>query len=709
MATKRRKVIRAAGDIANDVKCDTCNHMASAHTDVPAGDNTGKCTMQGCDCTAMADPAAKASAKKETLADAPPPAADPAPASDATPVSLAQTTSDALEAALSSLGTVDISTADATIVTFVALVHAADNSSDMLLTSLGVDSGVSLDDDAGDTNMLAETVDATIVAARDAGALIDATTAGPDISAAIAAVADADAASGDLLDLLGAEDPDEPADTPDPMAESANGETFAEGEPTPGEPAPEERTFTMPIMVIEGVDTGDGRYITPECLTWRDLPIPVMAITKTTMGHDEAELVGRIDTVERIDISADINPKTDEPYGDGVTALKANGVFAGIEEADRVSGLIVDKFLRGVSIDLGDVVSMLEMLDEDGEPIPEGEEDDMEDILWLMDGDIRESVIEGRVMGATICPFPAFEGAYIVVDGSDVATPVTSDIPEDVAASARIASIVNIDEFGMRECIPCKDGVPLVASAGPMAPPEDWFSNPGLDGPTPLTINDDGHIFGHLATWGVCHTGVANQCVTAPKSKTNYGYFRTGAVKTAEGSLVSTGTITMGGGHAGLPLGPNEAIKHYDESGYGIADVASGEDRYGIWISGAMRPDATAEQIRRLRACALSGDWRQVGGTLELVAALAVNVPGFPIVRSQVASGVAQSLVAAGARGVMLSAQSRAEGDRAMMASMRSQWPLLQSLVKEREKRAETLRAAVKRDKMRHAVHATRR
>src|SRR5699024_6608649 len=30
----------------------------------------------------------------------------------------------------------------------------------------------------------------------------------------------------------------------------------------------------------------------------------------------------------------------------------------------------------------------------------------------------------------------------------------------------------------------------------------------------------------------------------------------------------------------------------------------------------------------------LSGDWRTIGGNLELVAALAVNTPGFPIVAS---------------------------------------------------------------------------
>jgi len=78
--------------------------------------------------------------------------------------------------------------------------------------------------------------------------------------------------------------------------------------------------------------------------------------------------------------------------------------------------------------------------------------------------------------------------------------------------------------------------------------------------------------------------------------------------------------------------------------------VVAGEDEHGIWIAGGVRDGVTPEQRAELQAAALSGDWRKVGGNLELVAALAVNVPGFPIPRVQVAaSSEGQvSLVAAG-------------------------------------------------------------
>jgi hypothetical protein len=78
--------------------------------------------------------------------------------------------------------------------------------------------------------------------------------------------------------------------------------------------------------------------------------------------------------------------------------------------------------------------------------------------------------------------------------------------------------------------------------------------------------------------------------------------------------------------------------------------VAVGEDAHGIWVAGALRPDVTADKVRALRASPLSGDWRRIGNNLELVAALAVNTPGFPIPRPSglVASGHVQSLVASG-------------------------------------------------------------
>jgi hypothetical protein len=190
----------------------------------------------------------------------------------------------------------------------------------------------------------------------------------------------------------------------------------------------------------------------------------------------------------------------------------------------------------------------------------------------------------------------------------------------------------------------------LVAGATfPLAPPDEYFQNPNLKGPTPLTVEDNGHIYGHIATFDIPHIGMPGK-VHAPKSPSKYAYFQTGRLRTASGADLNVGQITLAGGHAPLAADAAQAVKHYDDTASAVADVVAGEDQFGIWVAGALRSEITPEQVRALRASAPSGDWRPINGALELVAVCQVNVPGFPVARSRVASGAVVALVAAGAR-----------------------------------------------------------
>lgn len=189
----------------------------------------------------------------------------------------------------------------------------------------------------------------------------------------------------------------------------------------------------------------------------------------------------------------------------------------------------------------------------------------------------------------------------------------------------------------------------LVAAIKTWKPPAAYFANPKLPGPTPLTIDDDGRVYGHVATWDTCHVGIGDSCVKPPKSQTGYAYFHTGEVMTAEGERVAVGRLTYGAGHAAGNLGYRAAAEHYDNSANLGALVRAGEDKFGIWVAGAVVPEADEGALHVMRSTPLSGDWRRVGGNLEMVAALHVNTAGFPIPRSRVASGVPMSLVAAGA------------------------------------------------------------
>lgn len=182
------------------------------------------------------------------------------------------------------------------------------------------------------------------------------------------------------------------------------------------------------------------------------------------------------------------------------------------------------------------------------------------------------------------------------------------------------------------------------------APPAEWFTDPQLPGPTGLTVTDDGRVFGHGALWGTCHTGFGNACV-APPEELSHDYYRLGEVLCAGGERVAVGQITLGTGHAATSgVSWRGAMEHYDNTGSVVADVATGNDEHGIWVSGALRPGVTAGQVRELMGAKLSGDWRKIAGQLRLVAFLAVNVPGFPVPRTRagVFAGEQLSLVAAG-------------------------------------------------------------
>jgi hypothetical protein len=125
----------------------------------------------------------------------------------------------------------------------------------------------------------------------------------------------------------------------------------------------------------------------------------------------------------------------------------------------------------------------------------------------------------------------------------------------------------------------------------------------------------------------------------------------TGELATAEGTIVSVGQITVGTGHANMSATAQAAVSHYDNTGWAVADVVVGNDAHGIWVAGAVRPNADSAKIHELRASGeVSGDWRRIGGQLRLVGLLAVNVPGFPVpkMRARVASGMTHALVAAG-------------------------------------------------------------
>src|SRR5512139_139932 len=164
----------------------------------------------------------------------------------------------------------------------------------------------------------------------------------------------------------------------------------------------------------------------------------------------------------------------------------------------------------------------------------------------------------------------------------------------------------------------------LTASAAPQLPPLDWFRQPDLDRLTPITISGTGRVFGHIAGWETCHIGLPG-CVTAPPSASGYAYFHVGEQVTAEGPVLPVGTLVAGPRHADVSLAFQGAQQHYDDPSAAVARVMAGEDEHGIWVAGWMLPGASEEAKAVFRSSPVSGDWRRVGGSLELIAVYSVN------------------------------------------------------------------------------------
>jgi hypothetical protein len=101
-----------------------------------------------------------------------------------------------------------------------------------------------------------------------------------------------------------------------------------------------------------------------------------------------------------------------------------------------------------------------------------------------------------------------------------------------------------------------------------------------------------------------------------------------------DGGDVPVGKITYNTGHAPLSASLPVAAAHYDHTGAVGAFVQARDGNLGIWASGAVKSDLSPEGFRDLRANGPSGDWRGSGRGLEMIAALAVPVQGFPVPRA---------------------------------------------------------------------------
>lgn len=343
------------------------------------------------------------------------------------------------------------------------------------------------------------------------------------------------------------------------------------------------RTFTDAPLAFVGIPTSDGRMLAKDIeLSVRNPPLPLMWMKQFTDGHDAAFTVGAIESARL---------EGDTVYG--------SGYLLNTPEADEAANELGHKITRP-SVDLASV--SWEMTDVNGNPVTE-------DMLDAMPPDssieLYMTMTKAELAGATLVSIPAFGDTSLEITGREF---------RDAGLVASAA-----EEFR------------------PRIYDHTLFENPNLTEPTlPAMDPGTGRIFGHLACFGECHRSIQSECVIAPRSRSNYAHFHTSpAVRLDNGDFLPVGRLTVGTGHAPAGVSGRVAAAHYDNTGACFALVRVGEDAHGIWFSGVAAPWATAEQVEMGLSSPLSGDWRDFGSGLELVAALSVNTPGFPVAKGR--------------------------------------------------------------------------
>lgn len=426
------------------------------------------------------------------------------------------------------------------------------------------------------------------------------------------------------------------------------------------------------VITSEGIYTGDRRKFSAGAIRMQKLPMPLRWARSDVGGHDGAVVVGNIEGVRRYQ-----------------GQIRAWGTFADgslTPEVDEIQGLMATQMMRGISIDGDDILDsqFAVEIDADGNlfevytsarlrsstlvAIPAYDEAEVflgdPPEAWLLEGEevlvqqndpetVEVSLEDLDALVADVSRVPeqlaeywtAGEGAVKLGPMEGWFGRCRSQLSNYVSPSQLSGTCANLFHRRWGKW-PGQESAGATLTAATLVDPstltvadfEPWEGHengPGPGGVTPVTITEDGHVYGTIAPWKACHTGYSDVCVPPPKSNTNYGYFHTGGVRLADGSVLAVGKLTSTAGHANRHAGARAAMAHYDDTTTGAAIVRAFENRVGVQMRGVILSTATEEQIADLLASPLSGDWRPVREGMEMIAAHCVNNPGFAVMREE--------------------------------------------------------------------------
>lgn len=366
--------------------------------------------------------------------------------------------------------------------------------------------------------------------------------------------------------------------------------------------------WVSPALALSELLPG-GRDFTETKWSWRDPAtslVPLMFQSKNA-GHYDADLVGFFTELAM----------------DGTT-VTARGRFYDTDIAEEARDVLLGERPFGVSVD------PTEKVEAEYEEVCTSWDDDG----FCMEADLNMKFLSYEIGGATMHPFQGFDKAQVLLDPA----PTTASA-QPVKASATTLSIPTAPPLEWMTLAEPKPGTAFVDElSGDDVLVEQIDPRTGrvLGMACPLTIRDDGLVYGHLTYWGQCHTANpwgAGLCASAEPSADGYATFHSsGSVKCADGTDVATGRLVVGCEHSDA-MTPELVRDHLARAGMGWANVRVTDGEFGPWVSGVLDASLTPTQVATLRALSMSGEW--VG---ELGGILSVNASGLPIQRAKIAA-----------------------------------------------------------------------
>jgi hypothetical protein len=368
------------------------------------------------------------------------------------------------------------------------------------------------------------------------------------------------------------------------------------------------------ILAYLNQDTGDGRRM--EGIHWDDSQLPWPLTFALEEGGHEAPVVAQID---RVWIDGDV--------------FRGEGVFHEDSENAEIAAFskraieLVEEGVVGISIELDEESAEMRvkketwdewraqeeaMLEEEPSPPkePEVKGDRVVIDRWASD-DWLEVLVDARFRGAAIVHTPAFADAAI-----------------EVAAVAAAISLGTRSAFA-------NPGFGLDGTEDPRLVWQERQRPEETSGwAAPITITEDGEIFGHAWRFGQCHGSFHDRCLNPPAEDRTLDRWLVGEAIRG----VRTGPLYNGGTHGVDHRGRVKDHEWLAKTSQAVADVTAGFDSHGMWIAGRLRPGLSERELAEVKGSGVSVEWHPYGNRLMVEGCLFVNGPAYNVRRQAVAA-----------------------------------------------------------------------